>query len=130
MMRYRILSPVTRRAEIYVVTSRKMYRVQWTGTELSTDEAKGGWIADYETGGDQSGIRLGNGSGTTPTLMGTGSQDRFVAITDGSELMNIVLFWRDEIPVDWHQIPGTKDRRIAAQVPVRFGDPEAKHSPD
>ncbi|HEY9160055.1 MAG TPA: hypothetical protein VIS94_03090 [Desulfomonilia bacterium] len=113
---------------IYVVTSRKMYRVQWTGTELSTDEAKGGWIADYETGGDQSGIRLGNGSGTTPTLMGTGSQDRFVAITDGSELMNIVLFWRDEIPADWHQIPGTKDRRIAAQVPVRFGDPEAKHS--
>jgi hypothetical protein len=113
---------------IYVVTSRKMYRVQWTGAELTTDEAKGGWIADYETGGDQSGIRLGNGSGTTPTLMGTGSQDRFVAITDGSKLMNIVLFWRDEIPDNWQQIPGTRDRRIAAQVPVRFGDPEAMHS--
>jgi len=113
---------------IYVVTSRKMYRVQWTGTELTTDEAKGGWIADYETGGDQSGIRLGNGSGTTPTLMGVGSQDRFVAITDGSELMNMVLFWRDEIPSDWLQIPGTKDRRIAAQVPVRFGVSEAAHS--
>ena len=113
---------------IYVVTSRKMYRVQWTGTEITTDETKGGWTADYETGSDQSGIRLGIGSGTTPTLMGVGSQDRFVAITDGSELMNMVLFWRDNIPEDWQQIPGTKDRRIAAQVPVRFGNPDAKHS--
>ncbi len=113
---------------IYVVTSRKMYRVQWTGAELTTDEAKGGWTADYETGSDQSGIRLGKGSGTTPTLMGVGRQDRFVAITDGSELMNMVLFWRDKIPEGWQQIPGTKDRRIAAQVPVRFGDSDAKHS--
>jgi hypothetical protein len=113
---------------IYVVTSKKMYRVQWTGIELTTDETRGGWTADYETGSDQSGIRLGKGSGTTPTLMGVGTQDRFVAITDGSQLMNMVLFWRDSIPEDWQQIPGTKDRRIAAQVPVRFGDPDAKHS--
>jgi hypothetical protein len=113
---------------IYVVTGKKMYRVQWTGSELTTDEAKGGWEADYETGSDQAGIRLGKGSGTTPTLMGVGKQDRFVAITDGSELMNMVLFWRDKIPADWQQLPGTRDRRIAAQVPVRFGDPEAKTS--
>jgi len=113
---------------IYVVTCKKMYRVQWTGSELTADESKGGWSADYETGADQSGIRLGNGSGTTPTLMGVGNQDRFVAITDGSKLMNMVLFWRDEIPDDWQQIPGTKDRRIAAQVPVTFGNPDAKTS--
>ncbi len=113
---------------IYVVTSQKMYRVQWTGTDLTTDEAFGAWAAGYETGEDVGGIRLGLGSGATPSLMGTGDQDRFVVITDGQELMHLVLFWRDEIPEDWVQFPGTADRRIAAQVPVRFGDEGATQS--
>ena len=113
---------------IYVVTSERMYRVQWTGDKLTTSESEGGWVASYEAGGDVAGVRLGKGSGSTPTLMGTGEQDRFVVITDGQELMHIVLLWRDEIPSDWVQIPGTRDRRIAAQVPVTFGDPEATAS--
>ncbi len=110
---------------IYVVTSEKMYRVQWTGTELTIDESKGGWAAEYETGDGVLGLRLGAGSGATPTLMGTGDQDKFVCITDGNDLMNIVLFWRDKIPSDWNHIEGTKDRRIAVQVPVAFGDADA-----
>ena len=113
---------------IYVVTSKRMYRVQWTGEELTTDESKDGWAADYETGEGQSGMRLGEGSGATPSLMGTGDQDKFVVITDGQPLMHLVLMWRDEIPDDWVQIPGTKDRRIAAQVPVTFGNPNATMS--
>jgi len=111
---------------IYVVTCERLYRVQWTGDKLTTDESEGGWVANYETG--TYGMRLSKGSGTTPTLMGTGEQDRFVVITDGQELMHVVLFWRDEIPSDWVQIPGIKDRRIAAQVPVTFGDPGATAS--
>ena len=43
-------------------------------------------ITDTETGEDVSGPRLGPGSGSTPTLMGTGGQDRFVVITDGQPL--------------------------------------------
>ena len=113
---------------IFVVTSRRMYRVQWTGYELTTDEDMGAWSAAYETGDDVSGPRLGPGSGSTPTLMGSGDQDRFVVITDGQELMHLVLLWRDEIPDDWTRIPGTRDRRIAAQVPVTFGDPGAVQS--
>lgn len=113
---------------IYVVTSKHMYRVQWTGDRLTTNESEGGWIANYETGGEVGGIRLGMGSGSTPTLMGTGEQDKLVVITDGQDLMHIVLFWRDKIPPDWVQIPGTKDRRIAAQIPVPFGNPEATES--
>jgi len=113
---------------IFVVSSRRMHRVQWTGTGLTLDEAAGGWSARYETGEGSDGVRLGAGSGATPTLMGAGAQDRFVAITDGQDLMHIVLFWRDGIPADWVQIPGTLDRRIAAQVPVRFGDPSATQS--
>lgn len=109
---------------IYVATSEKMYRVQWTGSELTIDPDKGGWSAGYETG-EGSGVRLGAGSGSTPTLMGTGNEDKFVVITDGQDLMHLVLFWRDQIPADWQQIPGTKSRRIAAQVPVTFGDADA-----
>jgi len=110
---------------IYIVTSKKMYRVQWTGSELSIDESDGGWIADYETGDGASGIRLGDGSGSTPSLMGVGNEDKFVVITDGQDLMHLVLMWRGEIPGDWKQIDGTKSRRIAAQVPVTFGDTDA-----
>jgi hypothetical protein len=109
---------------IYVVTDKNMYRVQWTGSELTIDPDKGGWSAGYETG-EASGVRLGAGSGSTPTLMGVGTQDKFVVITDGQNLMHLVFFWRDEIPSDWQQIPGTKSRRIAAQVPVTFGNPGA-----
>jgi len=57
--------------------------------------------------------------------MGTGNEDKFVVITDGQTLMHLVLLWRDQIPEDWEQIPGTKSRRIAAQVPVTFGDDDA-----
>ncbi len=113
---------------IYVVTGRMMYRVQWTGTDLTTEPARGGWSAGYETGDDSSGLRIGAGSGATPTLMGVGDQDKFVVITDGQKLMHLVLFWRDRIPADWKQIPGTRDRRIAAQVPVTFGDSNATES--
>jgi hypothetical protein len=54
--------------------------------------------------------------------MGTkGDDDRFVVITDGQALMNLVLFWRDEVPADWEPIAPGKDPRIACEVPVDFG---------
>ena len=63
--------------------------------------------------------------------MGTDpGDDRFVVITDGQRLMNLVLMWRDEIPVDWRPDRPGKDRRIACEVPVRFGDPNATESLD
>lgn len=109
---------------IYVVTSERMYRVQWTGAELSLDPATGAWQADYENGADvQVPGRLGAGSGSTPSLMGVGDQDKFVVITDGQAITNLVLFWRDQIPADWEPIAPGKDIRIAAEVPVDYGDP-------
>ena len=108
---------------IYVVTSEKMYRVQWTGTNLSLDETDGAWQSPYENGADiQVPGRLGSGSGATPSLMGVGDQDKFVVITDGQMVTNIVLFWRDEIPADWQPIAPGKSRRIAAELPVNYGD--------
>lgn len=113
---------------IYVVTSQYMHRVQWTGSELTLDEGARAWTANYETGDSYDGVRLGAGSGSTPTLMGTGNQDKFVCITDGQDLMHIVLLWRDRIPDDWQTLPETNERRIAAQIPVTFGDPDAVQS--
>jgi hypothetical protein len=103
---------------IYVLTSAAMYRFNWDGNTLTR-----AWRAAYESS-DQvpSPIRLGPGSGSTPSLMGTNADDdRFVVITDGQALMRLVLFWRDEVPADWEPIAPGKDRRIACEVPVDFG---------
>ncbi len=108
---------------IYLVTSERMHRVQWNGNELTLSTDSGAWSADYETGPQNPSTgRLGPGSGSSPTLMGIDGQDKFVVITDGNDLMNIVLFWRDEIPEDWQSIAPGKDRRVAAEVRVRFGN--------
>lgn len=120
---------VDERGGIYVVSSQAMYRVQWTGTELSTDNATGAWRSSYENGANvQVPGRLGAGSGSTPTLMGVGDQDKFVVITDGQQVTHLVLFWRDEIPADWQPIAPGKDRRIAAEIPVDYGNPAIARS--
>lgn len=113
---------------IYVVSSKAMYRVQSTGGNVSLNPSTGAWRAIYNTGSATSGTgsgRLGAGSGSTPTVMGTNGQ-RFVVITDGADVANLVLLWRDAIPADWQPIAPGKDRRIAAELPVNFGDPARK----
>ena len=103
---------------IYVLTSAAMYRFDWDGSSLTP-----AWRAEYEVAEEvPSPIRLGPGSGSTPSLMGTAADDdRFVVITDGQALMNLVLFWRDEVPADWEPIAPGKDPRIACEIPVDFG---------
>ncbi len=51
--------------------------------------------------------------------------DRFVVITDGAKLVNVVYMWRDAIPADWKPIRKDADPRIACEVPINFGDPNA-----
>ncbi len=103
---------------IYLLTSAAMYRFDWNGASLSR-----AWRAEYQVAEEvPSPIRLGPGSGSTPSLMGTrADDDRFVVITDGLALMNLVMFWRDEIPEDWEPIAPGRDRRIACEIAVDFG---------
>lgn len=103
---------------IYLLTSAAMYRFDWDGASLSR-----AWRAEYQVADEvPSPIRLGPGSGSTPSLMGTAADDdRFVVITDGLPLMNLVLFWRDDIPEDWEPIAPGRARRIACEIPVDFG---------
>jgi len=107
---------------IYVVTHKKMYGLQWDGKALRVR-----WDASYPTNDLVMPGRLGRGSGTTPTLMGIGNQDRLVVIADGEKKMSIVAFWRDEIPKDWQGIQGYS-RRVAGIHPIWFGDPARERS--
>ena len=110
---------------IYIVTSRNMRRVNH---DAVTNRLHSEWSAPYEPGSGQSAIRLGTGSGSTPTLMGTGKNDKLVAITDGRDLMHVNVFWRDRVPSSWRGLGAGRARRMACDYPVRFGDPRARLS--
>jgi hypothetical protein len=102
---------------IYIASQDHMHKIVWTGEELSVDEADGAWTANYLNS-------WGQGTGATPSLMGFGEEDPFVVITDGENLMNVVLFWRNEIPEGWQPPEGAPDTRIAGMLPANMGDPE------
>jgi hypothetical protein len=102
---------------LYIASQEHMHELVWTGDRLSTDPADGAWTAPYLN-------HWGHGTGATPSLMGFAEEDRFVVITDGQPLMNVVLFWRDTIPDDWERLPHAPDRRVAGMLPVNMGDSE------
>jgi hypothetical protein len=99
---------------IYVASRDHLHKVVWNGQRLSTDEADGAWSEPYPNS-------TGDGTGSTPALMGFGDEDRFVVITDGDQLMNVTLMWRDGIPPDWKNLPGVSSRRIAGRLPASMG---------
>ncbi len=120
---------------IYVVTSRRMLKLAWDGKRLSTEEKDGGWESGYEWIPDEEALAAGSisrGSGTTPTLMGFGDDsDKFVVIADAARSgTNLVAFWRDEIPADFKQKPGTKSRRIADQARIDISQLTIEPSPN
>lgn len=102
-----------------------MQKLIWKDGRISDDEADGAWKAEYDGGPTAPAIKMGNGSGSTPTLMGFGdSEDKLVVITDGAKRMKIVAFWRDGIPqgID-HEDP--ENPRIAGTMEINCGLPEA-----
>ena len=122
---------------IYVVTSRKMRKVVWTGRKLSADEADGGWESDYTTTSPEHAIAAGSiaasgGSGTTPALLGFGRDaDKLVVIADADPHgTNLVAFWRDRIPDGFVQKPGTHSRRIADQIRTDIAKTTIEQSPN
>ncbi len=119
---------------IYIVTSKTMRKVVWTGEHLSDKEADGAWISPYDTMPEGESYDLGAlsiGSGTTPTLLGFGDdEDKLVVISDANrEGAHIVAFWRDQIPDDFKQKPGTLTRRIADQMRIKISHVTVEASP-
>ena len=101
-----------------------MRKLVWTGTALSDSENDGAWSSSYASSGAELPpiIKFGNGTGSTPTLMGFGNAaDKLVVITDGAKQMKLVAFWRDNIPEGFVQKPGTESRRMAGQIKVTCG---------
>jgi hypothetical protein len=111
---------VDEKGGIYVASNQHIHKVVWTGSALSVDAADGAWSEPYRNS-------LGRGTGATPTLVGFGDEpDKLVVFTDGDVLMNVVAYWRDEIPAGWQQIDGAPSLRIAGQTPATFGNPDLK----
>lgn len=111
---------------VFVVKSDTVVRIQWDADKAGDERLALQWAVPYKSVDEKMKGRLGAGSGTSPSLMGTGDQDKFIVIGDGQKQMHLVLIWRGDIPEDWEGLPGL-DRRIAAEVPVTFGhDDEPK----
>ncbi len=107
---------------IYVASDKKLRKIVWTGSELSDEESDGAWSAPYDGGRQPPTVKIGTGTGSTPTLMGFGDDpDKLVVITDGADRMKLVAFWRDEIPSDAKAVPDAKSKRVAGQIDVTCG---------
>ena len=119
---------------VYVVTSVNMHKLVWTGKHLSTDPQDGAWSSAYDVMPEGEALKMcaaSHGSGTTPSLLGfADDEDKLVVISDGNpDNAQIVAFWRDDIPADFKQKPGTKSRRIADQIPFRLSKTTIEASP-
>lgn len=119
---------------IYVVTSKRMHKLVWTGRELSQRKEDGAWASSYDVMPEGEALELGavsHGSGTTPTLMGFGDdEDKLVVIADSrKDGAQIVAFWRDNIPDSFKQKAGTLSRRIADQRAIDLGTITVEASP-
>ncbi|MDC0363023.1 hypothetical protein OAN12_08285, partial [Halioglobus sp.] len=119
---------------IYVVTSVNMHKLVWTGSALSQDAEDGAWSSPYDVMPQGMATDMGaasHGSGTTPSLLGFGDdEDKLVIISDGNaQNAQIVAFWRDKIPQDFKQKPGTQSRRIADQISFRLSKTTVEASP-
>ena len=129
---------------IYVPSMQHVHKIVWDGENLSKNEADGAWVAQYSNVGPYNAVfenvidpatgkaytasfqNVNVGSGSTASLMGFGDEDQFVVITDGDEVMNMVLFWRNEIPKGWKQLEQAPSRRIAGMLRADIGNDEAE----
>lgn len=102
--------PIDENNSFYVVSSKRLLRCDWDGTQLSI-----GFEALYDFVGDGPTGKFAEGSGTTPTLMGFGDgNDKLVVMADGHQKNNLIAFWRD-LPKNWKAIEG-QDEHFAGKI--------------
>ncbi len=105
-------SPVQQDNSWYLVTTHRLIRFDWDGTDISI-----GWEAFYDFVDDGPTGSFAEGSGTTPTFMGYGDdEDKLVIVADGHNQNNLVAFWR-ELPQGWTGISG-RDIRFADSIEI------------
>ena len=108
---------------VYVASNTTMYRlVVDRNGKIRSDEASGAWAEPYDRGIVMPAPKIGDGTGSTPTLMGFGpDEDKLVVITDGAKKMRLVAFWRDGIPAGAKKKAGTPSARTVDQIEVDMG---------
>ena len=109
---------------IYVVTNRAQYRVDWDGEKLTKR-----WDVEYRRGREAGAYTSSNrtpGSGQSPDVVSAGpGSERFIVIGDGQPLLHLLYLYADEVPKDAKPVRPGADTRIACEVPVDFGRPDA-----
>lgn len=100
---------------IYVASNKRMYRLVVDARgRIQGSEAAGAWSAAYDAGERLPVGKISDGTGATPTLMGFGpGADKLVVLTDGRRKMQLVAFWRDQVPAG--------ASRLADQIEVDLG---------
>lgn len=117
---------------VYVASNSKvadgkgiMQKLICKNGKFSDAETDGAWTAEYDGGPMAPCIKLGYGTGATPTLMGFGKdEDKLVIITDGAKRMKLVAFWRDEIPADAKTVDAS-NKRLAGVFDITCGLPQS-----
>lgn len=115
---------------VYVASNNKeangkglMQKLICKDGKFSDSESNGAWKAEYDGGPMAPCIKLGYGTGSTPTLMGFGNdEDKLVVITDGAKRMKLVAFWRDAIPADAKPVDSS-NKRLAGTFDITCGLP-------
>ncbi len=103
------------KGNIYISTTKKILGIQWNGKTI---------VPKWEVYMDFGGNRF-QGIGTTPTLLGSGDNDKLVCVVDSQKPARMLAFWREEIPVDWKGLKG-QDKRLAAAVELPNSRPAGK----
>ncbi len=108
---------------VYVASNTTMYRfVVDVNGKIHIDSESGAWQEPYDRGIRMKSIKIADGTGSTPSLMGFGPKDdKLVVFTDGAKKMRLVSMWRGQIPENWKQRAGTLSRRIVDQREVNLG---------
>jgi hypothetical protein len=102
--------PVDENNSMYFQTTKRFFKINWNGSKLSID-----YQANYDFVGDGPTGKWAEGSGTTPTLIGWGTEnDKLAVMTDGHEQNNLIGFWR-ELPAGWKGIQG-QDIHFAGKI--------------
>ncbi|MEL6810294.1 MAG: T9SS type A sorting domain-containing protein [Bacteroidota bacterium] len=105
-------SPIENDNSWYLVTTHRLIKFGWDGNQVSI-----AWEAAYDFVNDGPTGIWAEGSGTTPTFLGYGSdEDKLVVVADGHNQNNLVGFWR-ELPPGWTGIPG-QDIRFADSIVI------------
>lgn len=111
---------------VYTLSDSLMIKMVWNGTNLSLSEQEGAWNCPITYLKDSMLIKQGGGVLSAPVLMGFGNDpDKLVIISDGAAKANLIAFWRDSIPSDFTQKPGTPSKRIAGMIGITLGIPAA-----